>query len=107
MGTRTRVILVDDISGEDAQETVTFGLDGVAYSIDLTTEHAKELRDSMNKWVSKAKRTGGRRKAGTGGPAQVSESHAIREWAAQQGIKVNARGRIPTEIREMYLAACN
>ncbi|MDO5721367.1 MAG: Lsr2 family protein [Actinomycetaceae bacterium] len=106
MGTRTRVILVDDISGEDAQETVVFGLDGVSYSIDLTTEHAEEMREAMHKWVSHATRTGGRRKVGTGAVAQVSESRAIREWAAREGIKVNARGRIPTEIRNQYLAAC-
>lgn len=104
MATQTRVILIDDITGEEAVETVTFALDGVTYSIDLTEAHAKELRNSFEKWVSHATRTGGRRKIGAGKPDQPSESRAIREWAEQKGIEVNQRGRIPVEIRDMYLA---
>lgn len=104
MATQTRVILIDDISGEEAAETVAFALDGVTYSIDLTTEHAQELRSAFEKWVSHATRTGGRRKVGVSRPDQPSESRAIREWAERKGIEVNQRGRIPVEIRDMYLA---
>ncbi len=33
---KTTVQLVDDLDGSEAQETVSFGLDGTAYEIDLT-----------------------------------------------------------------------
>src|SRR4051794_6191129 len=44
MAQRVNVVLVDDIDGSDAAETVTFGLDGVQYEIDLSDGHADELR---------------------------------------------------------------
>ncbi|MBN9328662.1 MAG: Lsr2 family protein, partial [Cellulomonas sp.] len=37
MAQKVQVILVDDLDGGTADETVTFGLDGVSYEIDLTT----------------------------------------------------------------------
>ena len=36
MAQKVQVLLVDDIDGGTADETVTFGLDGVTYEIDLT-----------------------------------------------------------------------
>jgi nucleoid-associated protein Lsr2 len=33
------------------------------------------------------------------------ETHAIREWARQNGHKVSERGRIPKSILEAYQAA--
>ena len=35
MAQRVQIILEDDLDGGDATETVTFGLDGVTYEIDL------------------------------------------------------------------------
>ncbi|MGA9748848.1 MAG: Lsr2 family protein, partial [Nocardioides sp.] len=45
MAQRVHVVLVDDLDGSDADETVTFGLDGVDYEIDLTDAHAAALRE--------------------------------------------------------------
>src|SRR5262245_10209833 len=36
--------LIDDLDGGEAHETVTFGLDGHVYQIDLSTRNAKKLR---------------------------------------------------------------
>jgi hypothetical protein len=54
--------LVDDLDGAQADdiETVTFALDGVTYQIDLTAEHAGELRDTLGQFVTAARRAGGR-----------------------------------------------
>ena len=38
MAQRTQVILVDDIDGSEATQTVTFGIDGVTYEIDLNED---------------------------------------------------------------------
>ena len=48
MAQKTQVILVDDIDGSAATQTVTFALDGVSYEIDLTDEHAAELRADLH-----------------------------------------------------------
>ena len=47
MAQRVNVVLVDDLDGNDATETVTFALDGVEYEIDLSEENAAKLRDSL------------------------------------------------------------
>ena len=44
MAEKIQVLLVDDIDGGEATETVNFGLDGVAYEIDLSSDNAKKLR---------------------------------------------------------------
>ena len=36
MAQRVQIKLIDDLDGADADETVSFGLDGVVYEIDLS-----------------------------------------------------------------------
>lgn len=110
MAQKVQVILVDDIDGGEANETVTFGLDGVTYEIDLSTEHAAELREAFASWVGHARKTargGAPRTAARSGRTRRSTSDAneIRTWARENGHNVNDRGRISAEIREAYYAA--
>jgi len=105
---------VDDIDGTDAVETVGFALDGVDYEIDLSDEHAAELREAISLYVGHARRTGGRRRSGRkvtssgngtgdgGGSATAAE---IRAWARDNGWDVPERGRVSAEVREAYAAA--
>ena len=65
MARKTQVILTDDIDGSEATGTVSFGLDGVAYEIDLNDDNAQRMRDQLGEWASKARRVGGRRISGT------------------------------------------
>jgi hypothetical protein len=118
MAQRTVVQLLDDLDQSEATETVEFGLDGVTYEIDLSEEHAAALRGALGDYIEHARRTGGRRRAGsgnprrgrrdrgngTGGGASVDREHnqAIREWARRQGMTVSGRGRIPREVTEAY-----
>ena len=106
MAQKVQVMLVDDIDGSTADETVTFALDGISYEIDLTEEHAKALRESFAEWVGHARRSGGRKTpARRGGTARASDSGdagKIREWARENGYEVSERGRISAEIREAY-----
>lgn len=104
MAQRVQVVLEDDLDGGVAAETVTFALDGVSYEVDLSEEHAAELRDALAVWVGAARRVGGR-KSTKRAAAPSGETTAIREWALQQGMQVSARGRISAEIREAYRAA--
>ena len=100
MARRTFVELVDDMDGGKADETVSFGLDGVAYEIDLTAENASELREALGVWAGKARRVGGRRIAGK--TRSGEDTAKIRAWAQEHGYNVGDRGRIPSDVRQAY-----
>jgi hypothetical protein len=111
MAQRVNVVLVDDIDGSDAEETVSFALDGVDYEIDLSDQHAGELRNAISLYIGHARRTGGRRKSGrrASTPAASDDGGAsaaeIRAWARENGWDVPERGRVSAEVREAYAAA--
>src|SRR5438477_2210126 len=44
MARTVQVQLLDDIDGSKADETLTYGLDGTNYEIDLSAAHAEKLR---------------------------------------------------------------
>jgi len=101
---KVQVLLVDDIDGGEADETVTFALDGKTYEIDLTTANADKLRSLLEPYVKNGRRTGGRSARGkarpSGGGSQ--DTAKIRAWAKENGYEVNDRGRVPANIREAY-----
>ncbi|WP_432548501.1 histone-like nucleoid-structuring protein Lsr2 [Kineococcus sp. SYSU DK004] len=124
MAQKVQVLLVDDIDGGEAAETVSFALDGVNYEIDLSDEHASALRDAFAPWVGHARRvgarTGGRRGSGSSSSTSSSSSSsraskssdgpsrdtgAVRAWAKENGYTVSERGRISSEVLEAYDAA--
>ena len=109
MAQRVNVVLVDDLDGTDASETVSFALDGVDYEIDLSDKHAAELRDALSLYVGHGRRTGGRRKGGKRAAAPSSSDDGasaadIRAWARENGWDVPERGRVSAEVREAYAA---
>jgi nucleoid-associated protein Lsr2 len=92
--------LVDDIDGSEADETVSFALDGVEFVIDLSADNAGKLRDTLAEYVGHARRTGGRKQRGGTAPAANGkpDGQAVREWARSQGEAVAERGRIPQAL---------
>jgi hypothetical protein len=103
------VRLVDDITGDDAAETVTFALDGARYEIDLTADNAAQLRDTLAVYIASARRSArsGSRPAGAprrGTRADREQTAAIREWARNNGHQIGDKGRIPAHIIEAYHA---
>jgi nucleoid-associated protein Lsr2 len=107
VATRTTVVLVDDIDGGDAAQTVEFALDGVEYVIDVSVKNAKRLRGVMQPWVDAGRRTGGRRRGQRKLTPAVGrgDAAAVRRWAHENGYEVPTRGRIPTDIVRAYDAA--
>ena len=113
MAQKVVVELVDDLDGTIAEDisTVSFGLNGAQYEIDLTDANAERLRNSLAGFVAAARRTGGRirrgtpasRPAGATRPAADREkTKAIREWAREHGHDLADRGRIPSEVLTAY-----
>jgi hypothetical protein len=108
MATKTVVTMHDDLTDETADTTVSFGLDGRDYEIDLTDSNAEELRESLGKYVEAGRQVGGvrGRRRGSSSAADV-DLKAVRAWAAAKGYEVRNRGRVPAAVIEAYRAAGN
>ncbi len=104
MAQRTVVTLFDDIDGGEAAETVTFGLDGKSYEIDLNPANAKKLRAALKPYVAAA-----RKHAKSGNvyrhTAVAPDPAAVRAWARSHRMEVPARGRIPKKVYEAFAEA--
>jgi len=115
-----KVVLIDDVDGSVADETVRLSVDGTDFEVDLSADNATALRASLADWTSAARVVGRNRvakpratapaatsatsatKAPTG---RTSDASAVREWAVANGFNVGPRGRIAREIRDAYAAA--
>jgi hypothetical protein len=98
---RVVVTISDDIDGGDASETVSFGLDGKAYEVDLNVDNAKKLREDLARFVE-----AGRKRAKSGKTYHrtsiAPDPRAVRAWAESNGFEVPARGRIPKKIYDAF-----
>ena len=110
MAQQTTVTLTDDLDGGKAAETVSFGLDGRIYEIDLSKKNATALRKALGEFTASARRVRSGRPAATAttkapkSPERV-DARAIREWAQENGYKVSARGRVPSDVVERFQEA--
>lgn len=107
MAQKVNIILVDDLDGSEAAETVTFGLDGTTYEIDLNDANASALREALSGYVGHARKVAGGARRGRKSSASSSGSNTkdVREWAKGQGMDVSERGRISADIQQAYDAA--
>ncbi|GAP54056.1 nucleoid-associated protein Lsr2 [Arthrobacter sp. Hiyo6] len=105
MATKTYIRLVDDLDASDANETISFALDGAEYEIDLNEPHANELREALSRFISVSRKLGGRAKPARRTAIAGADTKAIRAWAIENGIPINTRGRIQADVIEKYAAA--
>ena len=64
MAQKVHIVLEDDLDGSPATETVSFGLDGKTYEIDLNDKNAGKLRDALAQYVGAGRSVGGARRGG-------------------------------------------
>lgn len=103
MARKIVVTVVDDLDGETvAAETLSFGIDGVMYEIDLSEPNARELRAGLGKWTPFARRAGRSRRTRREALGQPIAAKVVREWARRNGLEVPDRGRIPAAVRDSY-----
>jgi hypothetical protein len=115
MSRREVLELIDDLDGRVLRdgdgETVTFGLDGIEYEIDLSSKNAARLRSALEPFVN-----AGRRSIGKGRPSTrpavtrgdtAADPAAVRAWAAAHGIRVSNRGRVPADVVAKFRASGN
>jgi hypothetical protein len=105
---RTVVTLEDDIDGSEAEGTVTFGLNGVQYDIDLSKKNSDKLAKALAPYVASARRVSTRasaRSAPAGSSHKKHDQSAVREWARARGMTLSDRGRIAADVLAQYEAA--
>ena len=121
MAQKVQVMVVCDVHDDEVEgaETVSFGLDGTNYEVDVCEEHAAALRDAFAPFVGAARRAGrgeqgqqrrgGRSRRGSsdggGSGSNKERTQAIRDWARENGYKVSERGRLSGEVVAAYEAA--
>lgn len=108
MAHKTIVRLIDDISGGPAEETVTFGVDGQDYVIDLAADRAAKLRAVIGRYAGVArvvKLAPARRRPHIRTGAGRQRSREIRQWAVERGLLTSGRGRIPEHVAREYAAS--
>jgi hypothetical protein len=107
---KIQVVLECDVCGDEkpATETITFGLDGTNYEIDVCGEHGGQLRSNLATFVGAGRRMsggGGRRGRRSSGGGDRKQTQVIRAWAKDKGLKVSERGRISADIVQQYESA--
>ncbi len=108
MAQKVTIVLLDDLDGSEADETVQFGVDGKHYEIDLNEKNAQKLRDALAPWVGHARRAEGgstRRRSSSRAASGASNLKEVREWARANGHQVSDRGRVSAAVQEAYDAA--
>jgi len=113
MAQKVQVLLVCDLHDDEVEgtETVTFGLDGSSYEIDVCEVHAGQLRDAFASYVGAARRAGRsaapaqRRPRGAAKKGGNERVAGIREWARKNGHQVSERGRLSATLVAAYDAA--
>jgi hypothetical protein len=104
MSRSVSVIITDDLDGSENAETVSFGLGGVAYEVDLAKKNQAKLEKALAPFIEAARRAPASSRSRTAGRAARSsvDRTAVRAWAKAAGLKVSERGRISADIMRQY-----
>lgn len=101
MATRPRRELADDLDGSTgAVTTISFGLNGLGYEIDLNPRHARALRAMLQRYIDAGRCRDHPR------PTRITRrtgaDDEIRRWARENGIYVCDLGSIPKAVRAAF-----
>ena len=105
MAKQLKVTIVDDLTGKELAENVeaekrVLTWKGKNYELDLAPESAKKVDDALEKILANVTPTGG--KAAKSAKRSSGDAAKIRAWAKEQGIEVNDRGRIHSDVVARY-----
>lgn len=105
MATTNLKIVTSDLSGAKEAATVTFGIKGTWYEIDLTDQEEGSLAEVLNTYVQAGRKATNKAEKKRDVPeTTVEQRDIIRQWAKSEGLEVMERGRIPKKITAMYIA---
>jgi len=104
MAQRTQVLLIDDLDGSSADETLNFGLDGAAYEIDLSADNAGLLRKALADYVAAGRRASSSRLSSRRRPPALPTSRPSVPGHARTATRsTTAAGSPPTSSRRTRL----
>ena len=92
------VKLTDDLTGGDADETVSFSLDGKSYEIDLTTKNAAAMRKAFEPYLEKGRRAGGSARVRSTGSRSASKT-AFSALDSEEKDRFRSWAKMPTARR--------
>lgn len=104
MATHVTTVLIDDIDGGQADETLHLTFEGERYTIDLSSKNAAKLRKVIQPYLDAGRREGAVKRA-TESSRDSTHVSKIRAWAIDQGFSVAERGRLRAEIFASYRAS--
>src|SRR2546423_972812 len=108
MATQTLVTCDIHNDGLTAGHTVSFGVEGKQYEIDLCDAHRNELVGTLERYIELGRdvaRPSRGMPLGSGRSRSRSDLAQIREWAANNGYSISTRGRIAQDVITAYEAA--
>lgn len=101
-----RKLICDVGERHEASSTLSFGLSGQLYEVDLCDRHAKDFDKDMNKWMTagrRAQQAQRKRRVSTGAVTATAQQEAeyARAWAKLTGrFQVKESGRLsPTVLK--------
>ncbi|KAA9374469.1 Lsr2 family protein [Microbispora cellulosiformans] len=109
-----KVILVDDLDHSEGDDVARreFPLLNRTFAIDLCDENHKRLNEALAfveevlENAREVKQASRAKKAADASPRLRGHTLTdVREWAREQGLEVPARGKVPDEILERFVAA--
>jgi hypothetical protein len=112
MAKATVEVLVDDLDGSEAVETVRLGWNGDWRELELSEKNVAALSRALDRYwnVGRPAPVDGQprrrsRPTATSSRRFRSTKHdpkRIRDWATDNGIVVGARGRVPADVVRQY-----
>ena len=107
MARRVSVVTTDDLDGSPDAETVSFGLDGLSYEIDLAPANKTRLAAAVAPYIAAGRKVSRGRRGRAPQPATGGrvDRAAVRAWAREAGLAVSERGRISIRVMSQYEAA--
>ena len=114
MAKATVEVLIDDLDGSEATETVTIGWNGDWRELDLSKRNLASLSKTLDKYWNVGRPVSSNRRPTTRRSRQKNTASTrravkakrdpkmIRAWATQNGIAIPARGRIPADVERQY-----
>lgn len=112
----TESYVCDDCESElDSKPSPTnVGYQGKVYALDLCNECADTMDHNLFRVIENGTEVGRYPAKAIATPAPKKqrkqgaiEASVIRQWAAEQGIEVGAKGRVPQAIVDKYLGSLN
>ena len=109
MAKATIEVLVDDLDGSPAGETVRLGWNGEWRELDLSKRNLAALSRTLERYWAASRPVAGGNPAGRRRKPRAARSRrpvrdpkAIRAWALANGVDVPTRGRIPTDVERQF-----